>query len=46
MLLVLAAGPFEKATATFLLVIVVVGIVYGGYRLMVRFEQRHRSDDD
>ena len=46
MLLVLAANSFAKATATFILVMIVVGIVYGAYRLMVRFEERQRSKDD
>jgi len=43
--LLLAADTFAKSTATFIVVMLVVGLVYGGYRLMVRFEERHRDDE-
>jgi len=36
----LAANAFEKGAATFLFVLIVVGLVFGGYKLFERFGQR------
>lgn len=40
MTLVLAANAFEKGFSTFLFVMIVVGLVYGGYKIFERFNQR------